>query len=108
LEQEPLDPANIVFCSTFSILALVGLRRAWAGGVDAAMAYIIVLLVFPLTYYLTSPEFYYRRPLDPMMVALAVYAVMPSRGPDELPLDEQGSLAVAEDDQLEPELAERV
>jgi hypothetical protein len=43
-----------------------------------------------------------------MMVALAVYAVMPSRGPDELPLDEQGSLAVAEDDQLEPELAERV
>ncbi|HXM00952.1 MAG TPA: hypothetical protein VN939_00015, partial [Chthoniobacterales bacterium] len=79
LEQEPLDPANIVFCSAFTVLALIGLRRAWKGGVDAAVLYTIVLVIFPLTYYITSPEFYYRRPIDPMMVVLAVYGLTPLR-----------------------------
>lgn len=83
LKQEEWDPENMVFSSAFTILALVGLRRAFVGGADAAMLYAIVLLIFPLTYYITSPELYYRRPLDPMMVVLAVYAVIPTRRLDD-------------------------
>jgi hypothetical protein len=30
-------------------------------------------------YYFTSPEFYYRRPIDPILVVLAVYAVASRR-----------------------------
>jgi hypothetical protein len=31
---------------------------------------------FPLVYYFTHPEDYYRRPIDPMMVALAAGAIV--------------------------------
>jgi 4-amino-4-deoxy-L-arabinose transferase-like glycosyltransferase len=106
LKMEPWDPANIAFCSTFTILAFAGLRRAWVRRVDAAMRYIIVLLVFPLMYYITSPEFYYRRPLDPMMVVLAVYALTPSRRLDEPPSVDKDRLPTCAEDQLESELAE--
>ncbi len=79
LQLEQWDPENIPFCSAFTVLALVGLRKAWKRRPDAAYLYTILLLIFPLIYYITSPEFYYRRPLDPMMVVLSVYALTPSR-----------------------------
>jgi hypothetical protein len=111
LQIEPWDPANIAFCSAFTILAFAGLRKAWKRRAGAAIFYTIVLLVFPLMYYITSPEFYYRRPLDPIMVVLAVYALTPSRRLDEPPSAdtiEKDRLRACEDDQLESELAEPV
>lgn len=76
LEQEPLDPPNILFSTTFTALTLLGLWRAFRNGAATAMPYLLVLFFFPLIYYFTSPEVYYRRPIDPMMVVLAVYGVM--------------------------------
>ena len=77
LSEEPLDPPNILMCTTLTVLALMGLRRAlradWAG----TLPYALVLFSFPLIYYITSPEVYYRRPIDPFFVILAVVAVMP-------------------------------
>ncbi len=111
LQIEPWDPANIAFCSAFTILAFAGLRKAWKRRAGAEIFYTIVLLVFPLMYYITSPEFYYRRPLDPIMVVLAVYALTPSRRLDEPPSAdtiEKDRLRACEDDQLESELAEPV
>jgi hypothetical protein len=34
-----------------------------------------VFLLFPVIYYLTHPEDYHRRPIDPQCVVLAAYAV---------------------------------
>ncbi|HLW84254.1 MAG TPA: glycosyltransferase family 39 protein [Candidatus Sulfotelmatobacter sp.] len=82
LHEEPMDPANIVFCTFLTVLTLDGLRRAWRGnggarnGVDVAMPYIIVFFFFPIVYYLTHPEDYYRRPIDPLFVVLAAYSVV--------------------------------
>jgi hypothetical protein len=39
------------------------------------LAYALVLSLFPLIYYVTHPEVYYRRQIDPEFVLLAVYAV---------------------------------
>jgi hypothetical protein len=39
------------------------------------MPYALVLFSFPLIYYITSPEVYYRRPTDPIILVLAVYAI---------------------------------
>ena len=75
LAEEPLDPYNIVFCSAFTFLAMLGLWRAVRRDAGVAMLYALVLFFFPIIYYITSPEVYYRRPIDPMMVVLAVYAV---------------------------------
>jgi hypothetical protein len=34
----------------------------------------MTVLIFPTIYYITSPEFYYRRPIDPLLLTLAVSA----------------------------------
>jgi 4-amino-4-deoxy-L-arabinose transferase-like glycosyltransferase len=73
-EAEALDPPNIVLCTGLTVLALLGLRRAFRSGVDA-MPYAIALFFFPIVYYFTHPEDYYRRPIDPIFVVLAVFAV---------------------------------
>jgi len=77
LKEEPLDPPNILFCTTLTVLALFGLRRALRADCAGAMPYALVLFSFPLIYYITSPEVYYRRPIDPFSVILAVFALMP-------------------------------
>jgi 4-amino-4-deoxy-L-arabinose transferase-like glycosyltransferase len=78
LAQEPLDPPNIVLCTIFTALALVGLWRAWRRNSAIAVLYALVLISFPAIYYITSPEVYYRRPIDPFIVILAA-SLVPAR-----------------------------
>jgi hypothetical protein len=75
LEEEPLDPPNILFCTTLSVFAVLGLRRAFQKDIGVAMPYALVLFFFPVIYYLTHPEVYYRRQIDPQFVVLAVLAL---------------------------------
>jgi 4-amino-4-deoxy-L-arabinose transferase-like glycosyltransferase len=77
LAQEPLDPPNILFATALTVLALLGLWRAWQADWSGALPYALVLLWFPPIYYITTPEHYYRRPIDPLFVILALLAVMP-------------------------------
>lgn len=79
LQEEPADPFNIVFCTALTILTLIGLRGAWRLDPAIAIPYLLVFLFFPIIYYLTHPEDYYRRPIDPQYVILAVYAVAARR-----------------------------
>jgi len=76
LAQEPADPGNIFLCTVLSVLALAGLWRAYRTSPLATMPYVIALFCFPLVYYFTHEEDYYRRPMDPIFVVLAVYAVI--------------------------------
>jgi len=80
LEEEPFDPANIFFCTGFTLMAFLGLWRAWREDTNRAMPYLLVFLFFPIVYYLTHPEDYHRRPIDPMMVVLGAYAFISRRG----------------------------
>lgn len=75
LAEEPADPPNIFFLTSLTILAFLGLRRAFRDGIHVAMPYLIVFVFFPLVYYVTHPEDYYRRPMDPFFVILAAYAI---------------------------------
>ncbi len=77
LAQEPLDPPNIVFCTALTVLALAGLRRAWRLNWSSALPYALMLFLFPPIYYITTPEHYYRRPIDPFFVILTVVALTP-------------------------------
>jgi 4-amino-4-deoxy-L-arabinose transferase-like glycosyltransferase len=91
LVKEPLDPPNVLFCTALTLLTLVGLVRAFREDYARTIPYALVLLCFPLVYYVTHPEVYYRRPIDPIFVILATYAVMPcprqSQKPELQPAD---------------------
>jgi 4-amino-4-deoxy-L-arabinose transferase-like glycosyltransferase len=76
LREERFDPENIVFCTSFTILALLGLRQAFRTNRDNALLYVSVLLVFPLVYYITHPDIAYRQPLDPLIVILGSQAML--------------------------------
>ena len=75
LEAEPLDPPNIFLCTALTVLALAGLRRSFQRDASRGMPYAIALFFFPMVYYVTHPQDYYRRPIDPIFGVLAAYAV---------------------------------
>jgi hypothetical protein len=79
LRQEPLDPPNVVVCTTCTVLALFGLWLAFRRNLKTAIPYAMVLFAFPAIYYITSPEVYYRRPIDPFFVILIAYVLTSSR-----------------------------
>jgi 4-amino-4-deoxy-L-arabinose transferase-like glycosyltransferase len=76
MEAEPADPENILLCTTLTLLALAGLRWAFRRSVAVGMPFAIALFFFPVVYYITHPEDYYRRPIDPIFVSLAAFAVL--------------------------------
>lgn len=75
LQEEPADPLNMVLCTGLTILTLIGLRRAWLMKRTVGMPYMVVFRLFPVIYYLTHPEDYHRRPIDPQCAVLAAHAV---------------------------------
>jgi 4-amino-4-deoxy-L-arabinose transferase-like glycosyltransferase len=75
LKDEPLDPPNIFVNTIMTILGWWGLRRVWQRDRALAVRFAIVLFFFPLTYYISHPETYYFRPVDPLIVVLAAVAV---------------------------------
>ena len=90
LQQEPLDLANIPFMTAFTVLALLGLRRAFRNDAGAAMPYAMVLFFFPVVYYVTHPEVYYLRPLDPIISILAASLIRTRKSdePEEFDLEQ--------------------
>jgi hypothetical protein len=85
LHEEPLDVPNIFFCTAFTVLAMSGLYKAFQssgnGSATAAMPYALILLTFPVAYYLTHSEISYRQPIDPEIVVLAAFAVFSRQKP---------------------------
>lgn len=75
LKDEPLDPPNILVNTTMTILGMLGLFRVFKSDRALGLRFAIVLLFFPLTYYISHPETYYFRPVDPLIVVLAAVTI---------------------------------
>lgn len=65
LAEEGFDLPHSLLCTTLSVLALLGLRRALKNRLAAVMPLALVLLAFPLIYYVTTPPAHYRHPSVP-------------------------------------------
>jgi 4-amino-4-deoxy-L-arabinose transferase-like glycosyltransferase len=76
LREEPFDPANIFFCTVFTVFALFGLRKAFREKRDGAILYALILGTFPIIFYVTHPDLAYRHPIDPEVVILGAYAIV--------------------------------
>lgn len=75
LNEEPFDIPAVFLTTTLTALALWGLWLGWRNFGPAVVPYAIALFFFPIVYYITHLEDYYRRPADPFFVVLAAYAV---------------------------------
>jgi hypothetical protein len=75
LINEPYTYPNMIFVIGTTLLMLAGLWFAFARCPGAAVPYVLVLISFPIVYYITHDEIQYRHPVEPMMVALCAYAV---------------------------------
>jgi hypothetical protein len=60
------------FCSSLTLLLLIGLRSWWRKDPYTALAYILPIAMFPLAYYVSHPLMDYRQPIEPEIVVLVV------------------------------------
>ena len=77
LRQEAFDPENICLLSLLSLLSVTGLYQMFLDGGrrTTAMLYLLVLLSFPIPYYLSHLDPGFRHPVDPLLVILACSTV---------------------------------
>ncbi|MGB9402580.1 MAG: glycosyltransferase family 39 protein [Candidatus Acidiferrales bacterium] len=71
LEIELHNPGNIYLTALLTIVMLIGLWQAFRTNRRAALPYALVLLIYPLVYYVTHPEIRYRHMIDPEIIVLA-------------------------------------
>ena len=72
LQQEPLQNADIFFCTGMTLLMLFGAVSFWRRDRSGALPYLVLIALFPLTYYVTHASPDYRQPIEPEIIVLAV------------------------------------
>ena len=70
IQTDMLDIPNVFNCSVITLFMLIGLRRLISNSAETGRLYSIVLVVFPVTYYLTHSSVDYRQPIEPVIVQL--------------------------------------
>jgi hypothetical protein len=71
-EQEPFQLPNVFYCTSLTLLLLIGARDWWRRDRDAALPYLLAIAIFPIAYYLSHPLMDYRQPIEPEIVVLVV------------------------------------
>jgi hypothetical protein len=75
LKIEPMDPFNVPFQTSLTLLSLAGVWMAWRCARWEAIRFAGVMFLFPIVYYFSHPEPYHMRTLDPLIVILGCYAI---------------------------------
>lgn len=77
-----LDAAGLAHIATYSLLSILsfaGLGWAIHDERDGAIPMALLLIFFPIVYYLTHSDMGFRHPIDPVMAILAVYGAISFR-----------------------------
>jgi 4-amino-4-deoxy-L-arabinose transferase-like glycosyltransferase len=77
LAIEPTEIPMMFYVCGVTLLMLRGLWRFWRWNRNAVMPYLILIVVFPVTYYLSLALIDYREPIEPAIVVLAVAGAVP-------------------------------
>jgi hypothetical protein len=75
LHKEPLDVPNFFFCTAVTVFMLRGGRRLWRHSRPMALPSVVLIAVFPVTYYLSHSSMDYRQPIEPVIVILTTVGV---------------------------------
>ena len=76
LARTVLEIPNIGFATVLSALMLWGICTACRTRHVAAIPYALLILGFPIVYYITHPDMDKRHAIDPQIIVLGIYAVM--------------------------------
>ncbi|MFZ0306501.1 MAG: glycosyltransferase family 39 protein [Terracidiphilus sp.] len=74
--EQPYEFGNIFQVCSMTFLMICGVRRMWRTSRQRLMPYLVLILAFPLTYYITHPLMDYRQPIEPAVIVLAVVGVL--------------------------------
>jgi len=77
LQAQPTEPYLMFYIGCVTLLMLRGARRLWRINRTAALPYLVLVCVFPLTYYITNTLMDYRQPIEPAIIVLAVAGAIP-------------------------------
>ena len=77
LREQPYEPGNIFYVSAVTFFMLRGMRRLWRFNRTALWPYLVLIALFPITYYITHAWMDYRQPIEPAIVVLAVAGAIP-------------------------------
>jgi 4-amino-4-deoxy-L-arabinose transferase-like glycosyltransferase len=72
LAIEPTELPNMFYVCGVSVLMLLGLVKLLRTNVVGAFPYVILVTLFPITYYLSLVLMDYREPIEPAIVVLAI------------------------------------
>jgi 4-amino-4-deoxy-L-arabinose transferase-like glycosyltransferase len=86
LQEENFDLYNIPFCTALTVLAFIGFWKMYRKNPESVVPYAILLVVFPLVYYVANPEMGYREAYDPELVILICCAIVAWRSPKRKPV----------------------
>jgi hypothetical protein len=75
LYSEPLDVPNVFFCTSITLLMLRGVFRWWKEDRRELLPYLLLLIVFPIPYYLTHSSMDYRQPIEPQIIVLVAIGI---------------------------------
>jgi 4-amino-4-deoxy-L-arabinose transferase-like glycosyltransferase len=77
LREQPYEPGNIFYVCSITFLMLRGIGRFWRLNRTALWPYLVLISVFPITYYITHPLMDYRQPIEPAIIVLGVAGAVP-------------------------------
>ena len=76
LSREPLEIPDVFFCTGITLLMLLGARGFWRRDQASALPYVLLIAIFPVTYYFTHATPDYRQPIEPEVVVLVVMGAL--------------------------------
>jgi 4-amino-4-deoxy-L-arabinose transferase-like glycosyltransferase len=77
LREQPYEPGNIFYVCCITFLMLRGIGRFWSRNRAAVLPYLVLVCIFPLTYYITHSLMDYRQPIEPAILVLVVSGALP-------------------------------
>ena len=72
MQEEPYQLPNVFFCSSITLLMLIGARDWWRKDRASALPYLLSIAIFPMAYYISHTTMDYRQPIEPEIVILVV------------------------------------
>lgn len=99
LKREPFDIPNWFFCTGLTLLMLRGIFRWVREDWRSSLPYLVLIVLFPIPYYLTHASMDYRQPIEPEVLALVVVGMVglqPQESYEEELIEEDFDVEAAE------------